>query len=181
MLGHSTLWTSSIYSSDLSWRALLAESVNDCLPDICQVSNLPHDCVAYWPRLRDQGNLCKCLELISWLGCDTVSFQNSIFSETLNLGFSSSVSLNHQNWKKLQFEIFHSIMILRVPLFETSYKSLKLLQDIYIFWAVPADNVWCVDKDFRIRHVWDYNTSLCWNVLHWLKILSNKCFDLWKI
>ncbi len=46
---------------------------NDCLLDNCQISSLPHDCVAQWTKLRDHfegsGNLCRCFELISWLAC----------------------------------------------------------------------------------------------------------------
>ena len=33
--------------------ALLVQGVNGCLLDNCQVSSLPHDCVAYRTRLRD--------------------------------------------------------------------------------------------------------------------------------
>ncbi len=41
--------------------------------DNSQISSLPHDCVAYWTKLRNHfeglGNLCRCFELISWLAC----------------------------------------------------------------------------------------------------------------
>ncbi len=38
---------------DLLCLALLVQGVNGCLLDNCQVSSLPHDCVAYRTRLRD--------------------------------------------------------------------------------------------------------------------------------
>ncbi|MED6235519.1 hypothetical protein ATANTOWER_028195 [Ataeniobius toweri] len=49
------LWTTNVQSSSLSpyhwyvllWLTLLVEDVNDCFLDICAVSSLPYDCVAY--------------------------------------------------------------------------------------------------------------------------------------
>ena len=53
LLGYSTLWTANFFSNDLLCLTLLVHGVNDRLLDNCQVSSLPHDCVAYWTRLRD--------------------------------------------------------------------------------------------------------------------------------
>ncbi len=50
-LGHRALWTASLFCNDL--LCLLVQGVNGCLLDNCQVSSLPHDCVAYRTRLRD--------------------------------------------------------------------------------------------------------------------------------
>ncbi len=47
MLGYSTLWTASFFSNECLWLILLVKGVNDCLLDNCQISSLPHDCVAY--------------------------------------------------------------------------------------------------------------------------------------
>ncbi len=46
MLGYSTLWTASLFSNECLWLTLLVKGVNDCLLDNCQISSLPHDCVA---------------------------------------------------------------------------------------------------------------------------------------
>ena len=53
LLGHRALWTASFFSNDLLCLALLVQGVNGRLLDNCQVSSLPHDCVAYRTRLRD--------------------------------------------------------------------------------------------------------------------------------
>ncbi len=53
VLGHRTLWTASLFCNDLLCLALLVQGVNGRLLDNCQVSSLPHDCVAYRTRLRD--------------------------------------------------------------------------------------------------------------------------------
>ncbi len=53
VLGHRALWTVSLFCNDLLCLALLGEGVNGCLLDNCQLSSLPHDCVAYRTRLRD--------------------------------------------------------------------------------------------------------------------------------
>ncbi len=46
MLGYSTLWTASFFGNQCLWLTLLVKGVNDCLLDNCQISSLPHDCVA---------------------------------------------------------------------------------------------------------------------------------------
>ncbi len=46
MLGYSTLWTASLFGNECLWLALLVKGVNDCLLDNCQISSLPHDCIA---------------------------------------------------------------------------------------------------------------------------------------
>ncbi len=46
MLGYSTLWTASFFGYECLWLTLLVKGVNDCLLDNCQISSLPHDCVA---------------------------------------------------------------------------------------------------------------------------------------
>ncbi len=46
MLGYSTLWTASFFGNECLWLTLLVKDVNDCLLDNCQISSLPHDCVA---------------------------------------------------------------------------------------------------------------------------------------
>ncbi len=46
MLGYSTLWTDSFFGSECLWFILLVKGANDCLLDNCQISSLPHDCVA---------------------------------------------------------------------------------------------------------------------------------------
>ncbi len=46
MLGYSTLWTASFFGNECLWLILLVKGVNDCLLDNCQISSLPHDCVA---------------------------------------------------------------------------------------------------------------------------------------
>ncbi len=46
MLGYSTLWTASFFGNECLWLTLLVKGVNDCLPDNCQISSPPHDCVA---------------------------------------------------------------------------------------------------------------------------------------
>ncbi len=65
--------TASFFGNECLWLTLLVKGVNDCLLDNCQISSLPHDCVAQWTKLRDNfegsGNLCRCFELISWLAC----------------------------------------------------------------------------------------------------------------
>ncbi len=53
VLGHGALWTASLFCNDLLCLALLVQGVNGRLLDNCQVSSLPHDCVAYRTRLRD--------------------------------------------------------------------------------------------------------------------------------
>ncbi len=53
VLGHRALWTASLFCNDLLCLALLVQGVNGRLLDNCQVSSLPHDCVAYRTRLRD--------------------------------------------------------------------------------------------------------------------------------
>ncbi len=53
VLGHRALWTASLFCNDLLCLALLVHSVNGRLLDNCQVSSLPHDCVTYRTRLRD--------------------------------------------------------------------------------------------------------------------------------
>ncbi len=53
VLGHRALWTASLFCNDLFCLALLVQGVNGRLLDNCQVSSLPHDCVAYRTRLRD--------------------------------------------------------------------------------------------------------------------------------
>ncbi len=45
MLRYSTLWTAS-FDNECLWLTLLVKGVNDCLLDNCQISSLPHDCVA---------------------------------------------------------------------------------------------------------------------------------------
>ncbi len=45
-LGYSTLWTASFFGNECMWLTLLVKGVNDCLLDNCQISSLPHDCVA---------------------------------------------------------------------------------------------------------------------------------------
>ncbi len=46
MLGYSTQWTASLFGNECLWLTLLVKGVNDCLLDNCQISSLPHDCVA---------------------------------------------------------------------------------------------------------------------------------------
>ncbi len=46
MLEYSTLWTASFFGNECLWFTLLVKGVNDCLLDNCQISSLPHDCVA---------------------------------------------------------------------------------------------------------------------------------------
>ncbi len=46
LLGYSTLWTASFFGNECLWLILLVKGVNDCLLDNCQISSLPHDCVA---------------------------------------------------------------------------------------------------------------------------------------
>ncbi len=53
VLGHRALWTASLFCNELLCLALLVQDVNGRLLDNCQVSSLPHDCVAYRTRLRD--------------------------------------------------------------------------------------------------------------------------------
>ncbi len=53
VLGDRALWTASLFCNDLLCLALLVQGVNGHLLDNCQVSSLPHDCVAYRTRLRD--------------------------------------------------------------------------------------------------------------------------------
>ncbi len=53
VLGHRALWTASLFCNDLLCLALLVQGVNGRLLDNCQISCLPHDCVAYRTRLRD--------------------------------------------------------------------------------------------------------------------------------
>ncbi len=53
VLGHRALWTASLFCNDLLCLALLVQGVNGRLLDNCQVSSLPHDCVAYRTRLRN--------------------------------------------------------------------------------------------------------------------------------
>ncbi len=46
LLGYSTLWTASFFGNECLWFTLPVKGVNDCLLDNCQISSLPHDCVA---------------------------------------------------------------------------------------------------------------------------------------
>ncbi len=50
MLGYSTLWTASFFGNECLWLTLLVKGVNDWLLDNCQISSLPHDCVAKWRK-----------------------------------------------------------------------------------------------------------------------------------
>lgn len=50
MLGYSALWT-DFFSNGLLWLTLLVAGINVRLLDNFQ--SLPHDCVAYWTRVRD--------------------------------------------------------------------------------------------------------------------------------
>ena len=52
VLGHRALWTANHVCNDLLCLALLVQGVNGRLLDNCQVSSLPHDCVACRTRLR---------------------------------------------------------------------------------------------------------------------------------
>ncbi len=81
VLGHRALWTASLFCNDLLCLALLVQGVNGRLLDNCQVSSLPHDCVAYRTRLRPFKGLCRCFELISWLECGTRCLQYWTFSQ----------------------------------------------------------------------------------------------------
>ena len=63
----TALWTASVSSDDLLRLNLLVEVVNHCLLHNCQVSSRPHDCEAYWNRLRDRSK--------SQETCDTLSLQ----------------------------------------------------------------------------------------------------------
>ena len=47
------LWTANLFSNGILCLALLVQGFKGCLLDSCQVSGLPHDCVAYRTRLRD--------------------------------------------------------------------------------------------------------------------------------
>ncbi len=42
----TALWTASFFGNECLWLTLLVKGVNDCLLDNCQISSLPHDCVA---------------------------------------------------------------------------------------------------------------------------------------
>ncbi len=68
MLGYSTLWTASFFGNDCLWLTLLVKGVNDCLLDNCQISSLPHDCVASEPNWE---TILKAQEtfagVLSWL------------------------------------------------------------------------------------------------------------------
>lgn len=57
------------------WLFFLAENVNDCPLDICQVSFLPHEYVPSSPRPRDNCNICRCFKLSIRLDCDIMSFK----------------------------------------------------------------------------------------------------------
>ncbi len=46
MLGYSTLWTVSFFAMWIFVPTLPLKCVNDCLLENCQISSLPHDCVA---------------------------------------------------------------------------------------------------------------------------------------
>ncbi len=46
MLGYSTLWTARSFGNECLGLTLLVKGVNDCLMNNCQISSLPHDCVA---------------------------------------------------------------------------------------------------------------------------------------
>ncbi len=61
VLGHRALWTASLFCNDLLCLALLVQGVNGRLLDNCQVSSLPHDCVAYRTRLRDHLKAFVCV------------------------------------------------------------------------------------------------------------------------
>ncbi len=45
-LDTAALWTASFFGNECLWLTLLVKGVNDCLLDNCQISSLPHDCVA---------------------------------------------------------------------------------------------------------------------------------------
>ncbi len=42
----TALWTASFFGNECLWLTLLVKGFNDCLLDNCQISSLPHDCVA---------------------------------------------------------------------------------------------------------------------------------------
>ncbi len=84
VLGHRALWTASLFCNDLLCLALLVQGVNGRLLDNCQVSSLPHDCVAYRNRQRPFKGLCRCFELISWLECGNRCLQYWTFSQYSN-------------------------------------------------------------------------------------------------
>ncbi len=46
MLGYSTLWAANFLGYECLWLILLVKGVNDCLLANCQISSLPHECVA---------------------------------------------------------------------------------------------------------------------------------------
>ncbi len=60
MLGYSTL---CFFGNECLWFTLLVKGVNDCLLDNCQISSLPHDCVAEWTKLRPFWRLRKPLQV----------------------------------------------------------------------------------------------------------------------
>ncbi len=45
-LDTALFWTASFFGNECLWLTLLVKGVNDCLLDNCQISSLPHDCVA---------------------------------------------------------------------------------------------------------------------------------------
>lgn len=47
------IWTTSFFNNVRLWLTLVVEFVSDVLLDICEFRSFSHDCVAYWPRLRD--------------------------------------------------------------------------------------------------------------------------------
>ncbi len=61
VLGHRALWTASLFCNDLLCLAHLVQGLNGRLLDNCQVSSLPHDCVAYRTRLRDHLKAFACV------------------------------------------------------------------------------------------------------------------------
>lgn len=70
-----TLWTTCLFSDDVSWPALLMNGTDDCLLTVCSLSC---GCVASVSD-GDYLKAYSCFELIIWLRCDSSFWDRWIF------------------------------------------------------------------------------------------------------
>ncbi len=148
VLGHRALWTASLFCNDLLCLALLVQGVNGRLLDNCQVSSLPHDCVAYRTRLRPFKGLCRCFEFISWLECGTRCLQNWTFSQYSNflrfwiwgfhLVFTKSSKLKEINTWNISVCVKWMYTLYKFHFLNGITEINKLFDDILIIWPAPV-------------------------------------------
>ncbi len=136
MLGYSTLWRARFFGNECLWLSLLVKGVNDCLLDNCQISSLPHDCVAYWTKLRDHfegsGNLCRCFELICWFTILLICWD----SELAGLCLMWATMITIKRTKDLNYFSLRALNLFNTEFHNLSWitETNELFHDILIYW-----------------------------------------------